>query len=101
MTGLDRSEVFEQPWQAQVFAMTVALEDAGVITPAEWAEALGARIAASPASDGRDYYECWVAALGDLLTAKGLATREQIEHTVAAWHAAAARTPHGRPITLD
>ncbi len=101
MTDIERARAFDQPWQAQVVAMTVALQDRGSVTPAEWAQALGARIAASERDDGADYYECWVAALGDLLAGKDLLTPADVESTTAAWHAAAARTPHGQPITLS
>lgn len=96
-----RDYPFEAPWQAQVFAMTVALQDQGLVGAEEWAQALGARIAASAVPDGSDYYECWAAALGDLLAAKELLSREDLLRTTAAWHAAAARTPHGQPIVLD
>lgn len=52
------------------------------------------------AGDG-DYDECRAAALGDLLAAKELLSRADLLGTAAAWHAAAARTPHGQPIVLD
>ena len=35
---------FAEPWQAQVFSLVVALQDACVISRAEWADALGAAI---------------------------------------------------------
>ena len=52
--------VFAEPWEAQAFALAVSLQDRGVISAAEWAEALGAEIAAAPDAD---YYACWLAAL--------------------------------------
>lgn len=30
-----------------------------------------------------------------------MATREDVDRVTQAWHDAAARTPHGTPITLD
>ncbi|MEI2778551.1 MAG: nitrile hydratase accessory protein [Tetrasphaera sp.] len=90
----------DEPWQAQLFAMTVALQDGGVIAADEWALALGARIAASEAPDGSDYWDCWAAALTDLLAAKGLVGQADLSATTAAWHDAAAHTPHGQPIVL-
>lgn len=103
MSGVDAGDrpPFSAPWQAQVFAMTVALHERGVFSWPEWTEALGARIALSDKEDGSDYYDCWAAALAGLLVDKGLVTSEAIEETVRAWHVAAARTPHGSPITLD
>lgn len=101
MTDVARDRPFQEPWQAQVFALTVTLLDDGVFTPAEWADALGARIAASDLPDGSDYYECWAAALGDRLAAQEIVAPHDLEFTTRAWQAAAARTPHGRPILLD
>jgi nitrile hydratase accessory protein len=82
---------FEEPWQAQAFALAVTLQDRGVITEAQWSEALGAEIAAAPDAP---YYECWVAALEKLVDA------EKLERHRRAWAHAAARTPHGSPIEL-
>lgn len=92
-------QVFAEPWQAQVFAMTVALNERGLLPWSEWAQALGARVAHG-APDGSDYYTCWARALEDVLASKGLASTDEVEATTQAWHDAAARTPHGRPITL-
>jgi hypothetical protein len=36
--------VFSEPWEAQAFAMTLALHERGVFTWKEWAAALGAEI---------------------------------------------------------
>lgn len=35
---------FEEPWQAQAYAMSQVLTERGTITPPEWATALGAAI---------------------------------------------------------
>jgi hypothetical protein len=39
--------VFREPWEAQAFAMTVLLHQRGLFTWGEWAQALGAQIAAA------------------------------------------------------
>ena len=36
--------VFKEPWEAQAFAMTLALHERGVFAWPEWAETLGAEI---------------------------------------------------------
>jgi nitrile hydratase accessory protein len=94
--------VFAEPWQAQAFALVVALRNAGVLGAEEWSRALGAEIERSAASggcrDGSDHYERWCAALEHLLVAKGLAARAAIEDLAASWARAAAATPHGKPI---
>ena len=96
--------VFAAPWQAQAFAMAVALHERGLFTWPEWAAALSDRIAAAQAAGdpdtGETYYAHWLAALEGLLQAKGVATPEALARYRRAWDAAAHRTPHGTPIAL-
>ena len=97
--------VFGAPWQAQAFAMTVALHERGLFTWPEWAQALGARIAAAPAQAAEDagdaYYRQWLAALEDIVAAKGAASPADLQRYQHAWDHAADRTPHGQPIELQ
>lgn len=94
--------VFCEPWEAQAFALVVALQDKGVFTAAEWAAALGAEVHGDHAADdGHDYYEHWLAALEKLMVAKGLASAAAIDDVAAAWERAAHATPHGKPIILE
>lgn len=94
--------VFAEPWQAQAFAMAVALNERGLFTWPEWAAAISAEIKASGAADdGSRYYEFWLGALEKLLVAKGAATPDLIEDLSASWSRAAEATPHGRPIELE
>ncbi len=98
---MSEERVFDEPWQAQALALAVALQDAGVISPGEWAEALGHRRNGERLrDDGGDYYDCVVAALEDLIEARGLATGSDMVDLVAAWTRAAQATPHGKPIAL-
>lgn len=93
--------VFAEPWQAQAFAMAVALHGQGVFTWAEWAEALSREVAAEGAADdGTRYYEFWLEALERIAIAKGVATHEGVDALAEAWARAAEATPHGEPITL-
>ena len=99
--------VFSEPWQAQAFAMTLALHRRGLFTWPEWAEALAAQIAAAQAAGDADlgdtYYRHWLAALERRAAARG-ARREALRarHLAAPReaHLPAGRTPHGRPIEL-
>jgi len=105
MPVVDADEpVFGQPWQAQAFALAVQLHQRGLFTWPEWAAALGARIARAPAGGDADpgdtYYRHWLAALEDLVAAKGASSRDELERYAHAWDHAARRTPHGRPIEL-
>ncbi len=93
---------FCEPWEAEAFALAVALQDRGVFSAAEWAEALGAQVhRPGAAADGHDYYEHWLAALEGLLARKGLASTAAVDDVAAAWERAAHATPHGQPIRLE
>ncbi len=96
---------FSEPWQAQAFATTLALHQRGLFTWPEWAAALAARIAQAQAQGDLDhgdtYYQHWLAALEDLLLAKGLAGAGELQRHAQAWGHAAQRTPHGQPIDLQ
>ena len=79
LPGLPRDEtgpVFAEPWQAQAFALTIRLHEAGCFTWPEWAGALAVVLreaaAAGEPDDGTRYYEHWLVALERLTTAKRL-----------------------------
>lgn len=93
---------FEAPWQAQAFAMTVALHEAGHFTWAQWAKALSAQIHADPGSDGSNdaYYGAWLRALETILAEIGTVDPAMVAQVTQSWHRAARATPHGTPITL-
>ena len=97
--------IFREPWEAQAFAMTVALYERGVFTWTEWAAALAAEIKAAQAAGdpdtGETYYRHWLAALEKLAAQKSLAGHGEIETRRAQWDRAARATPHGQPILLE
>ena len=97
--------VFAAPWQAQAFALALALHERGCFTWPEWAAALTAAIqraqAAGDADTGSTFYEHWLNALEALVIAKGLADAERLRALGHAWEGAAVRTPHGEPIALS
>ncbi|HEX2548147.1 MAG TPA: nitrile hydratase accessory protein [Ramlibacter sp.] len=105
--GLPRDDggpVFAAPWQAQAFAMTVALHQRGLFTWPEWAQALAQQVAGSPAQPQEDagdaYYRQWLQALEQIVAAKGASTPAELERFRQAWDHAADRTPHGQAIEL-
>ena len=103
--GGDGAPVFREPWEAQAFAMTLALHERGLFTWPEWAEALSAAIRraqdAGDCDDGSTYYRHWLAALESLVGAKGIASEETLSARRDAWDRAAHATPHGQPIRLE
>jgi nitrile hydratase accessory protein len=96
--------VFAEPWQAQAFAMAVALHQRGLFSWPEWADALSKQISAAQAAGDADlgdtYYRHWLAALEALVAAKGASTAGELARYRDAWDHAADRTPHGQPIEL-
>ena len=100
----DEGPVFRQPWEAQAFAMALALYERGLFTWSEWAASLADEIRRAQSlgdpDSGETYYRHWLATLEKLVAAKGVATLE-IQHRYRdAWDHAADRTPHGSPIVL-
>jgi nitrile hydratase accessory protein len=97
--------VFREPWEAQAFAMAVALHERGLFTWTEWAARLAETIkAAQEAGDpdtGETYYRHWLAALESLVVEKGAASAEGLARRRQAWDRAARATPHGQPILLE
>jgi nitrile hydratase accessory protein len=96
--------VFREPWEAQAFAMAIALHERGVFTWSEWAAALAAEIKAAQAAGdpdtGETYYRHWLAALERLVATKALTDRDELATRRDQWDRAARATPHGRPIEL-
>lgn len=96
---------FTAPWEARAFAMVRTLQESGVLTAREWADALGEAIrraqAAGDPDDGGTYYQHWLDALERVVVRGDLATDAALTRYRAAWARAANRTPHGQPIELD
>jgi len=97
--------VFAEPWQAQAFALVLALHARGVFTWTEWAARLSQSIReARQAGDpdlGDTYYRHWLAALEALLLERGIAAPLALAGLREAWRTAAEATPHGRPVRLN
>ena len=107
LPGLPRAAdgpVFTAPWQAQAFAMALALHEQGLFSWTEWAQALAEAIRQAPARPGEDagdaYYRQWLLALEAMVARKGASSEAELQRYRLAWDHAADRTPHGQPIAL-
>jgi nitrile hydratase accessory protein len=100
----EEGPVFREPWEAQAFAMTLALHERGLFTWHQWAATLSEEIkraqAAGDPDIGETYYHHWLNALERLVAAKGVTDVATLERYQHAWDHAADRTPHGEPIEL-
>ena len=97
--------VFNQPWEAKAFALTVRLSEAGCFTWPEWVKIFSQEIkAAQERGDpdlGDTYYQHWLNALERICAAKGLVGSEDMHRRKATWRRAYLNTPHGRPVDLS
>lgn len=96
--------VFREPWEAQAFAMTLALYERGLFTWPEWAATLADEIkkaqAAGDPDTGETYYRHWLNALERMVAHKGVTDPATLKRYHHAWDRACDRTPHGQPIEL-
>ena len=97
--------VFQEPWHAQVFALTVHLNEAGHIAWPDWAARFGATLkrhgVAKDLNGGDDYFNAWLETLESFLAQTGAADADTVEKLRAAWERAYLSTAHGDPVTLD
>ena len=96
--------VFEAPWHAQVFALTVHLNEAGHFAWGDWVPRFGATLKrhglARELNGGEDYFAAWLETLEGYLSEIGLAAPERLAALRGAWEEAYLSTPHGQPVTL-
>ena len=101
---IGKALVFEQPWHAQLFALTVQLHRDGCFEWSDWGQLFGATLKAHGVSKqlngGDDYFAAWLAAFEVLLNDMQLVGPAQIEDMRAAWEQAYLHTPHGQPVKL-
>ncbi len=97
--------VFNEPWEAEAFALAVRLSEFGYFTWAEWAETLSQEIkVAQERGDpdlGDTYYQHWLKALERLCAEKNLLSHEDMRQRTDEWRRAYLNTPHGQPIELE
>jgi nitrile hydratase accessory protein len=100
----DEPGSFAEPWQAEALALAQSLQETGVITNAQWSQALGDAIkraqAAGDPDRGDTYYLHVLDALEQLLMANDVLSGEMLEQRKSEWEAAYKRTPHGQPVEL-
>lgn len=90
--------IFAEPWEAQAFALTVAMHEKGMFEWKDWAQTLGSVIARD--QNDRPYYELWLEALETIIAEKSMLGSKEVMERKAAWQEAVESTPHGQPIVL-
>jgi nitrile hydratase accessory protein len=96
--------VFAEPWHAQVFALTVHLNEAGIFDWPDWAARFSDTLARHGINrdldGGEDYFSAWLETLEAMLAETGRVARDDVDRTRAEWEAAYLSTPHGEPVKL-
>ena len=96
--------VFEAPWHAQLFAITVHLNQTGRLDWPDWAQRFGATLARHGASrdlnGGDDYFNAWLETLEGFLAEEAGISRHDTDAMRLAWEKAYLATPHGQPVRL-
>ena len=75
--------VFQAPWEARAFGLAVALNEKDLYEWREFSSQLASEIAAEQNNDPSSYYARWIASLEELLIARGLISREQLDARTA------------------
>lgn len=104
MTSTAPEPVFSEPWHAQVFALTVHLNETGHFDWPDWATRFSATLAAhglnKELDGGEDYFNAWLETLETLLSETNQAAPEDVDRIRTAWEQAYLTTPHGDPVHL-
>lgn len=91
---------FDEPWQAQSYAMAQVLIERGTISASAWADTFGAAIRARLASGAEDTTTTYFAAIADALATVLTLESSEIDQKVEDWREAFESTPHGKPVLL-
>lgn len=95
---------FTEPWHAQVFSLTVHLNETGQLDWPDWAAAFSDTLKRHGLSKqldgGDDYFAAWLETLEAVVVEKGVAMPEELTVCKAAWEKAYLSTPHGAPVSL-
>lgn len=96
--------VFTEPWQAQVFGVTVHLNEAGYFTWPDWsarfAQTLRRHGLEKELNGGDDYFLAWLVTLETFLSDLNLSDTAEVARLKQAWERAYLATPHGQPVHL-
>jgi len=101
----DAGPVFQEPWEAQAFALAVELSRGGLFTWPEWTAVFSVEIETAQALGDPDlgdtYYQHWARALEKLIDSKGGIDAATVTDRAEAWRRAYLNTPHGQPVDLN
>ncbi len=96
--------IFSEPWQAELFAITLNLYQRGVFEWDDWTECLGRNLRRGK-NKGKDdlahYFTNWLYALEEKLLEKEVTEINKIKNIENAWRDALLKTPHGQKVEIS
>ena len=96
--------IFSDPWQAELFAITLNLYQRGIFDWDDWTECLGRNLK-SGKNKGKDdltnYFSNWLYALEEKLLEKEVTEINKIKNIENAWRDALSKTPHGQKVKIS
>jgi len=97
--------IFEAPWHAQIFAITVHLNETGRFSWTDWAARFGDTLKRhgvnKDLNGGEDYFNAWLETLETYLKDSGNASEIEVATARDAWEKAYLSIPHGATVSLD
>ena len=104
INNTDTENVFESPWQGQLFAITIHLSEQGNFSWSEFVAAFGKilkkRKDFKKFSPSNEYYSCWLQALEEIIVKKNLGSTKNLSSLKGKWEKAFLITPHGSPVKI-
>lgn len=95
---------FTEPWHAQLFAITVHLNETGRLPWPRWAEMFSETLRrhglAKELDGGDDYFSAWLETLEQALGNEGVTSAPELDLMKNRWRDAYLSTPHGQPVRL-
>ena len=96
--------IFEMPWHAELFAMTVYLHTEGLFSWPDWTARFSDALARSGEQHSLDgsneYYNVWLDTFIQFMAEQGVTDETAIDGISEKWRLAYLHTPHGMPVTL-
>ena len=71
---------FDEPWHANLFALTVSLSESRIFSWPEWVSILSSKLASKNIKDdnSRDYFSVWLFSLEEVLLRKNQISKENL-----------------------
>lgn len=96
---------FHKPWHAQIFALTVHLNEQGHFEWKDWSKTFSAALSSKGSKEliinDDDYYLIWLKTLEEFLGETVKLQSDEIIQYFQDWRAAFLNTPHGQPVKLE